>query len=506
MGIPSYFNYILRNHSRIITNKKFVRSDYLFVDANSLIYEVIHAYDGSVPDDNNDVYNKVYESMMAMIKTVKPKYTTYLCFDGVPPYAKMQQQRQRRFKSTLTSKVLDKQSQWNTNQITPGTKFMNELDTFLNIKFKDSHHIKFSGSSEAMEGEHKICKIINSADGTPFKDKNLIIYGLDADLFMLGLMQVYRDYNIYLYKETNHFKYIKGINETESYYFNINIFSKQLSHKLGVSKKQAICDYCLLAFLCGNDFLPHLHSINIRHEGINIIIDKYIEFNKTEELPLIDIDSLQINWSNFRKYISTLVKDEQERILENLRWKISHKERVRANSPAEKLDMLPCVDNEREVHIYENIEELRPFLFGNVHTPTVCKNYLEMIEWTWYYYSHNEVIDNTKVYHFGHAPLLGDVLSYIPLLNSEQILKKNISERVSDVALLLYVIPPEEHSVIIPRDKYTKIKDNIYNELPRLKESNFEVDYFMCKYFWEGHLNMPHIDIFKINKTIVDKI
>ena len=126
-----------------------------------------------------------------------------------------------------------------------------------------------------------------------FKTDNLIVYGLDADLFMLGHL-VYKDYNIFLYKETQHFSYISKINEYEKYYFDIQSFSKELGYKLRVNRKQAICDYCLMAFLCGNDFLPHLHSINIRNNGIPFIIDNYLKLDGNI-YPLIDIDTGNIN-------------------------------------------------------------------------------------------------------------------------------------------------------------------------------------------------------------------
>ena len=98
MGIPSYFNFILRNHSKIIRNKSQVRSDFLFVDANSLIYDCINEFQNGVPPDNDVIFKQVYENITNLIKSVNPKNKTYVCFDGVPPYAKMNQQRQRRYK------------------------------------------------------------------------------------------------------------------------------------------------------------------------------------------------------------------------------------------------------------------------------------------------------------------------------------------------------------------------------------------------------------------------
>jgi 5'-3' exonuclease len=51
----------------------------------------------------------------------------FVAFDGVAPLAKMKQQKQRRYKSYLLRTLLKKKT-WNTNAITPGTPFMNDLD------------------------------------------------------------------------------------------------------------------------------------------------------------------------------------------------------------------------------------------------------------------------------------------------------------------------------------------------------------------------------------------
>ena len=43
-------------------------------------------------------------------------------------------------------------------------------------------------------------------------------------------------------------------------------------------------------FLCGNDFMPHLPSINIRNGGINILIKYYQELNKNNKNNIINIE------------------------------------------------------------------------------------------------------------------------------------------------------------------------------------------------------------------------
>jgi len=65
MGIPSYFSYVLKNH-KIIKKMIDIKCTSLFLDANSIIYDVIHENDNESdhqPLDNNQIYDKVYNKI-----------------------------------------------------------------------------------------------------------------------------------------------------------------------------------------------------------------------------------------------------------------------------------------------------------------------------------------------------------------------------------------------------------------------------------------------------------
>lgn len=499
MGIPSYFNFILKKHNSIIKKKSFIKSDYLFIDANSIIYDTIYENSFNNTTDNKEIYIKVYENINKLIKTINANKKTYICLDGVPPYAKIIQQRQRRYKGNLMNKLLNKKKQWNTNQITPGTEFMDNLDNFLINKYKNAKKIIFSGSNEPMEGEHKISDIIRKSHIS--SDENIIIYGLDADLFIIGLLLINENNKIFLYKETKHFSYIKNINEDENYYFDLNIFSKQISLNLNNNCTiSATYDYCFLTFLCGNDFMPHTPSINIRNDGIITIINSYINYIKKYNEPIINKTEKTINWNNLRKYLFILSDDETNNIKNNIKWKLNLK--VEPLNYEDKINLLPCVDIEDEIFIYNNITDYNKIILNIDNPINECNNYLELLEWTWYYYNGSN-INNTIYYKYNNGPLLKDIINYIPITDSEKIVQHKNTKEINKNTLLYYVLPYEEHNEIICN---TKIQSIIYNSFPELKNLKYSINYFLCKYFWESHFKFQKVDIWEMNNIICKNI
>ena len=141
MGIPSYFSYIVRSHRSII--KKYnpfkTNIDNLYLDCNSIIYDSVR----EITDiKNNAAFEKllietVNLKIVYYLNLIKPKRRVYIAFDGVAPVAKLDQQRNRRYKSWFEKHICEtidaddsnndnkeKAFQWNTVSITPGTDFM----------------------------------------------------------------------------------------------------------------------------------------------------------------------------------------------------------------------------------------------------------------------------------------------------------------------------------------------------------------------------------------------
>ena len=210
MGIPSYFSYIIKNHPNII--KKYIKDvlkvDNLYLDCNSIIYDAYHKMEvDKIKVTENisvSIINQVIFKIEEYISLINPLRTVIIAFDGVAPVAKLEQQRSRRYKSWYQNQISraiykkEKEDVWNSTAITPGTKFMNELNYMVtnHFTYKTQLDIIISGSNQFGEGEHKLFDYIRT---NPQKHllETTIIYGLDADLIMLSINHLPVCPNIY---------------------------------------------------------------------------------------------------------------------------------------------------------------------------------------------------------------------------------------------------------------------------------------------------------------------
>lgn len=99
------------------------------------------------------MFNAVFDYTDKLVKVIKPKKLIYFAVDGVAPRAKMNQQRSRRFRAAQEAgekheKEEELMREWkskglkvpdhtdkgfDSNVITPGTKFMEKLKESLQV-------------------------------------------------------------------------------------------------------------------------------------------------------------------------------------------------------------------------------------------------------------------------------------------------------------------------------------------------------------------------------------
>ena len=240
-----------------------------------------------------------------------------MAIDGVAPRAKMNQQRSRRFRAAkeANDRVLeakrkgedipanddDEIEAFQSNVITPGTPFMAHLTAslkyFINKKITEDAdwrgvQVVLSGHEVPGEGEHKVMEYIRLAKAQPDYNPNTrhCLYGLDADLIMLGLLS--HDPHFCLLREEVVFGPAKaraskkGLESTNFHLMHLSLLREyldiefaDLKHSMSSENpydlERIIDDFILLAIFIGNDFLPHLPDLHINEGALNLLFGIY---------------------------------------------------------------------------------------------------------------------------------------------------------------------------------------------------------------------------------------
>ena len=517
MGIPSFFSHIVKNHRTIIKKiTELEKMNNLYLDSNSIIYDCLRSieYDTDMKFEKK-LLKAICSKIDEYINVIEPDHTILIAFDGVAPVAKLEQQRTRRYKSDLEGKIRkqlnpDSKKSWDTRAITPGTKFMKKLNSYVKKYYHNKEKlynvdkIIVSGPNEKGEGEHKIFDHIRKYE-SQHKKQRTIIYGLDADLIMLALNNLPVAKWIYLYRETPEFiKYIdKNLIPNESYVMDIPELSQTIIKEMNgglppntTQQKNKLYDYILLCFFLGNDFMPHFPSINIRKDGIFKLMAAYRNtIGKKKNLT----DGKKIYWDNLYHLIEYLAKEEWGNIKKeyNNRNKLE-KRFLPAGTYDEQMERYlhtptRCRELEHYINPLESFWEKRYYdvLFDSNDTLAfkrkVSTNFLEGLEWVMKYYT-TGCYDWKWCYRFNYPPLLKDLLKFIPRwdINMLEYNDKAVSPEVQ----LAYVLPKDSLK-LLP----TKIYVKLLKEKSHLYKDDCELVWAYCKYIWESHVNLPHIDI-----------
>ena len=174
------------------------------------------------------IFTSIFTYVDHLFGKIKPKKLFFMAVDGVAPRAKMNQQRSRRFRTAKEAKEVREKAErkgeklpdekaLDSNCITPGASFQalmvpcdsfyittgtvfmaklsEQLQYFVNKKITEDSNwrdvtVVLSGHEVPGEGEHKIMEYIRLSRAQPDYDPNIrhCLYGLDADLIMLGLL------------------------------------------------------------------------------------------------------------------------------------------------------------------------------------------------------------------------------------------------------------------------------------------------------------------------------
>ncbi|KAH9642299.1 hypothetical protein HF086_009663, partial [Spodoptera exigua] len=284
---------------------------------NGIIHPCTHPEDKPPPKDEDEMMVAIFECIDRLFRIVRPRKLLYMAIDGVAPRAKMNQQRSRRFRASKeTQEKIDeiarirsellakgaylpperpKEAHFDSNCITPGTPFMDRLSKCLHYYIHDRLNndpgwkgikVILSDANVPGEGEHKIMDYIRRQRVQPDHDPNTqhVLCGADADLIMLGLAT--HEPNFTIIRTNPDASLVRSDpafgNQDNFIFVRLSVLREYLERELQMPDlpfpydfERALDDWVFMCFFVGNDFLPHLPSLEIREGAVDRLVNLY---------------------------------------------------------------------------------------------------------------------------------------------------------------------------------------------------------------------------------------
>ncbi|KAG0260553.1 hypothetical protein BG011_001826 [Mortierella polycephala] len=382
--------------------------DNLYLDMNGIVHNC------SLPNDTDahfrlsedKIFLAIFNYIDHLFLKIRPQKVFFMAVDGVAPRAKMNQQRSRRFrtakdaedtkrKAIAKGEKLPKEDQFDRNCITPGTPFMKrlseQLEYFISKKVTEDSNwrdvkVILSGHEVPGEGEHKIMEYIRLSKAQDNYNPNTrhCLYGLDADLIMLGLLS-HEPHFALLREEVTFGKSNKkktGI-DTQNFflmhlsllreYLDLEFNSLQEALPFPYDLERIIDDFVLMCLFIGNDFLPHLPNLHIAEGALSLLFNIYkkllpklggyfqdsgalhpqrVEAMFHELAEVVEQDAFEAECEDL-KYIGG--KMAELLIVPNPKQKGKHRQGMRMGKPVEHVDEI--ILTRRQKDLYDQIKE-----------------------------------------------------------------------------------------------------------------------------------------------------
>jgi len=476
----------MRTVTGLTTKARTRAPDLLALDLNCAIYHCVRleqqrtpytakarvAFEGAVVD-------RTIAYIKQLDKHVTPR-AIYVAVDGVAPMAKLKQQRMRRFKSGQTAEEeaaikaafvkgpkAVKEERWDTNAITPGTEFMEKLTVAL-YKYQESQkeRVVVSPADEPGEGEQKLMAHVRK-NGV----KDVVVYGLDADLIVLALYHhAVHGGTVDLLREETEFGggvTMKG-DEEQFLYLNTTHLATTLYNNYaptGRSRTAFLVDFVGSMSLQGNDFVPHGMGLTIKSEGI----ERVLGILKSIDSPLVTLSGTTVayNIETLRTVIDRLAAEEEGQILRYSLKKLSQRggmgttdiERALARYQDKPLEwrveeMLLTKDRKLQRGWAAQYDAM-----ALDKTDDACTVYCEALGWTLAYYS-GAPVDSEWYYPWPLPPRFASLqihlrsLSSIPVPNEARPVLQPKEQLAMVLPASSYHLLPSEYKAICSRNPW----------------------------------------------------
>jgi 5'-3' exonuclease len=544
MGILRFFKWVYDEHTGCLIQvkkepyvdyKKFgkpppkpfdIRVDSYHLDLNAIIHPICQKafnYGNDTPQHLqkfkkkkiqpiptlDDIYFKVCNQIDYLRRKVGVKRELVIAIDGTAGMSKQTQQRQRRFVSAAEKKDEDF-DKFDSNCISTGTEFMYELSSKIHFwiikqlntnKEWEGLKIVFINEKVPGEGEHKIIRYIekNYVEGW-----NYAVHSPDADLVMLCLGLNLK--NIYIVRE-NIYRHV----QCEYFIVNIDTLRTTLDSQMKFDSEfynvKKVCnDFILLCYFLGNDFLPHIPSLEIPNGGMTSMITLYNKMTRPSgdykggcHLTKKNKGQYAIVKKYLKRLLFSLSEEEENMLSLKNTQNIKHHDPLLSECEVEGPDDI--FHKRIDIFKYRKLYYLKKFNIdtdtdsGRERLKTVCLEYFKGLTFVLRYYL-EEIPDYYWYYPYHYSPFFSDLYIHIDSFDTEMKFEKH--SPLNSFEQLLAIMPPKS-AKLVPECLRELMNEN--SVLGKFYPKTFEMDKEGKRSDHEAHVLLPFVEVDLLKKV-----
>jgi 5'-3' exonuclease len=493
-----------------------IEIDNLLIDMNGLFHtsaQKIYKYGSYKPSydilikennkNNQLVFQDICEKIEELLIVVNPAKKLILCVDGVCVFAKINQQRKRRYKSAIEREENDKS--FDSNNITPGTQFMDHLSKYIDwfIRKRISENplwqnieIIYSSCSVPSEGEQKILSWIRKFGN---RNETFCIHALDADLIMLSLLTHFPKFYVLrddYYDKSNKYLLL-NIGSVREQLIEMMRWEKdkEIENDFHFDKECVINDFVFLMYFCGNDFLPNIPSLEIIEGGVDVIIQISKNVGRTHGHITRKRSGNIIFCKTSLKQFLSIISDMEKDLLEQ---KYKNRSRYFPDAILDKSASYNVELEKYEIDIEKFREIYNETRFNNEQElKNACMMYLSGMQWILRYYT-RDVPSWKWFYPFHYGPSATTLIKYIDEFEFPRFIR---GVPLNPLQQLLCVLPIKS-SKLLP----TPLDTLLSTKLKKYNPDDVEIDLSGKSQEYMGIVKLPFMDISEMKKSYEELI